>query len=335
MTYTKTTTARSRSALLHSGRTPGRASELASGRSTPEHHDNRHTDGEGSGAHRHGAHRRRRGPAAKCSFCGKAEAGQRSSSPVPGCTSADSASTSATRSSRGTAPTTTTSNDGSFPNRRSPGVLESCNHRPGHRQAAPWPWRFNHYKAQLRAGEGRNHGSQLAKSNILCSCPTGCGETTWPSPQNITVPFAIADATALSRPVTSAGSNILKLIRAADYDVSAPRPASSTSTGRQDRPQSENRRHRERLRRGRSASIAEDPRAAGIGAAAGRPQAPRRGSSGSTRPMCCSSSAVRSRASTRSSPTAHRQTRGLGLVPGDKAEIICPGPQPPKVLPGV
>jgi ATP-dependent protease HslVU (ClpYQ) ATPase subunit len=49
----------------------------------------------------------------------------------------------------------------------------------------------------------------------------------------LNVPFAIADATAL----TEAGyvgedveNILLKLIQAADYDVQRPRPASSTST---------------------------------------------------------------------------------------------------------
>jgi ATP-dependent Clp protease ATP-binding subunit ClpX len=86
---------------------------------------------------------------------------------------------------------------------------------------------YNHYK-RIQAGEkGRNDGSdgvELAKSNILMLGPTGCGKTYLAQTlaKLLNVPFAIADATAL----TEAGyvgedveNILLKLIQAADYDV--------------------------------------------------------------------------------------------------------------------
>src|ERR671929_1771 len=65
---------------------------------------------------------------------------------------------------------------------------------------------------------------ELAKSNILMLGPTGCGKTYLAQTlaKMLNVPFAIADATAL----TEAGyvgedveNILLKLIQAADYDV--------------------------------------------------------------------------------------------------------------------
>ena len=85
---------------------------------------------------------------------------------------------------------------------------------------------YNHYK-RIRAGEGpRPEGEdvELAKSNILLIGPTGCGKTYLAQTlaKMLNVPFAIADATAL----TEAGyvgedveNILLKLIQAADYDV--------------------------------------------------------------------------------------------------------------------
>lgn len=82
---------------------------------------------------------------------------------------------------------------------------------------------YNHYK-RIRRGEEKGRGVELAKSNILMLGPTGCGKTYLA--QNLAkmldVPFAIADATAL----TEAGyvgedveNILLKLIQAADYDI--------------------------------------------------------------------------------------------------------------------
>ncbi|CAM3610745.1 ATP-dependent Clp protease ATP-binding subunit ClpX [Tsukamurella ocularis] len=85
---------------------------------------------------------------------------------------------------------------------------------------------YNHYK-RIQAGErkdARGEGVELAKSNILMLGPTGCGKTYLAQTlaKMLNVPFAIADATAL----TEAGyvgedveNILLKLIQAADYDV--------------------------------------------------------------------------------------------------------------------
>ncbi|WP_019203637.1 ATP-dependent Clp protease ATP-binding subunit ClpX [Tsukamurella sp. 1534] len=85
---------------------------------------------------------------------------------------------------------------------------------------------YNHYK-RIQAGErkdARGESVELAKSNILMLGPTGCGKTYLAQTlaKMLNVPFAIADATAL----TEAGyvgedveNILLKLIQAADYDV--------------------------------------------------------------------------------------------------------------------
>ena len=86
---------------------------------------------------------------------------------------------------------------------------------------------YNHYKRiqyQQNAGIGRRDDVELQKSNILMLGPTGCGKTHLAETlaRMLNVPFAIADATAL----TEAGyvgedveNILLKLIQAADYDV--------------------------------------------------------------------------------------------------------------------
>ncbi len=82
---------------------------------------------------------------------------------------------------------------------------------------------YNHYKrVQFRATHGED--VELSKSNILLLGPTGCGKTLLAQTlaRMLNVPFAIADATAL----TEAGyvgedveNILLKLIQAADFDV--------------------------------------------------------------------------------------------------------------------
>ncbi|WP_277676079.1 ATP-dependent Clp protease ATP-binding subunit ClpX [Saccharopolyspora rectivirgula] len=86
---------------------------------------------------------------------------------------------------------------------------------------------YNHYKRIQAVERGQNRGEEpveLAKSNILMLGPTGCGKTYLAQTlaKMLNVPFAIADATAL----TEAGyvgedveNILLKLIQAADYDV--------------------------------------------------------------------------------------------------------------------
>ena len=85
---------------------------------------------------------------------------------------------------------------------------------------------YNHYK-RVQAGvngKTREENVELAKSNILLLGPTGSGKTLLAQTlaRMLNVPFAIADATAL----TEAGyvgedveNILLKLIQAADYDV--------------------------------------------------------------------------------------------------------------------
>ncbi|MBV9314670.1 MAG: ATP-dependent Clp protease ATP-binding subunit ClpX [Pseudonocardia sp.] len=86
---------------------------------------------------------------------------------------------------------------------------------------------YNHYKRIQAGDKARNDGGEgveLTKSNILMLGPTGCGKTYLAQTlaKLLNVPFAIADATAL----TEAGyvgedveNILLKLIQAADYDV--------------------------------------------------------------------------------------------------------------------
>ncbi|RZQ60450.1 ATP-dependent Clp protease ATP-binding subunit ClpX [Amycolatopsis suaedae] len=88
---------------------------------------------------------------------------------------------------------------------------------------------YNHYKriqADDKTGpkDSKDEPVELAKSNILMLGPTGCGKTYLAQTlaKLLNVPFAIADATAL----TEAGyvgedveNILLKLIQAADYDV--------------------------------------------------------------------------------------------------------------------
>ena len=82
---------------------------------------------------------------------------------------------------------------------------------------------YNHYK-RVRAGQRPKDDVELSKSNILLIGPTGSGKTLLAQTlaRRLNVPFAIADATAL----TEAGyvgedveNILLKLIQAADFDI--------------------------------------------------------------------------------------------------------------------
>jgi ATP-dependent Clp protease ATP-binding subunit ClpX len=86
---------------------------------------------------------------------------------------------------------------------------------------------YNHYRRiqyQQNTGVVRRDDVELQKSNILLLGPTGCGKTHLAQTlaRLLNVPFAVADATAL----TEAGyvgedveNILLKLIQAADFDV--------------------------------------------------------------------------------------------------------------------
>ena len=83
---------------------------------------------------------------------------------------------------------------------------------------------YNHYKRVQSGQSNRDDSVELSKSNILILGPTGCGKTLLAQTlaRMLNVPFAIADATAL----TEAGyvgedveNILLKLIQAADFDV--------------------------------------------------------------------------------------------------------------------
>ncbi len=82
---------------------------------------------------------------------------------------------------------------------------------------------YNHYK-RIQVGSTGSDEVELSKSNILLIGPTGCGKTLMAQTlaRMLDVPFAIADATAL----TEAGyvgedveNILLKLIQAADQDI--------------------------------------------------------------------------------------------------------------------
>jgi ATP-dependent Clp protease ATP-binding subunit ClpX len=82
---------------------------------------------------------------------------------------------------------------------------------------------YNHYK-RVQMMQAEDQDLELQKSNILLLGPTGCGKTLLAQTlaKILNVPFAIADATAL----TEAGyvgedveNILLKLIQAADFDV--------------------------------------------------------------------------------------------------------------------
>ena len=82
---------------------------------------------------------------------------------------------------------------------------------------------YNHYK-RIQTGPLHEDDVEVAKSNVLLLGPTGCGKTFLAQTlaRMLNVPFAIADATAL----TEAGyvgedveNIVLRLLQNADYDV--------------------------------------------------------------------------------------------------------------------
>ena len=104
-------------------------------------------------------------------------------------------------------------------------VLQRVRGRPGGRQARALGRRLQPLQARPDGpATARTAEIELQKSNIMLLGPTGCGKTLLAQTlaRILNVPFAIADATAL----TEAGyvgedveNILLKLIQAADYDV--------------------------------------------------------------------------------------------------------------------
>jgi ATP-dependent Clp protease ATP-binding subunit ClpX len=83
---------------------------------------------------------------------------------------------------------------------------------------------YNHYKRQEYKANAGENGIELAKSNIMLIGPTGCGKTLLAETlaRSLDVPFAMADATAL----TEAGyvgedveSVIERLLNTCDWNV--------------------------------------------------------------------------------------------------------------------
>ena len=83
---------------------------------------------------------------------------------------------------------------------------------------------YNHYKRVALGLSAEDDEVELAKSNILLLGPTGCGKTLLAQTlaRILDVPFAIADATALTEAgyvVEDVENILLKLITAADNDI--------------------------------------------------------------------------------------------------------------------
>src|SRR3546814_16370219 len=82
---------------------------------------------------------------------------------------------------------------------------------------------YNHCQ-RVQCGANARDDGELAKSNIMLLGPTGCGKTFLAQTlaRMLNVPFAIADATALTE-AGSVGEDVetilLNLIQAAAYDV--------------------------------------------------------------------------------------------------------------------
>ena len=140
---------------------------------------------------------------------------------------------------------------------------------------------YNHYK-RVQMMQSDESDIELQKSNILLLGPTGCGKTLLAQTlaRILNVPFAIADATALTE-AGYVGEDVENILFEADPGGRLRRQEGRDRDhlhrrGRQDRAQGRQPvDHARRLRRGRAAGAPEDPRGhAGVGAAAGRAQAP-------------------------------------------------------------
>jgi ATP-dependent Clp protease ATP-binding subunit ClpX len=168
----------------------------------------------------------------KCSFCGKSQKQVKKLIAGPACTSATSASSCATRSSRRSSARRAPGPLGAPEAARDLRVPRRVRRRPGRDEegARPSPSTTT-TSASVPARPTREarraadeDDVELSKSNILLLGPTGSGKTLLAQTlaRMLNVPFAIADATAL----TEAGyvgedveNILLKLIQAADFDV--------------------------------------------------------------------------------------------------------------------
>ena len=140
---------------------------------------------------------------------------------------------------------------------------------------------YNHYKRIQIARSDEDAEVELQKSNILLLGPTGCGKTLLAQTlaKILNVPFAIADATALTE-AGYVGEDVENILLEADPGRRLRRQEGRDRDhlhrrGRQDRAQGRQPvDHARRVGRGRPAGAPEDPRGnARLGAAAGRAQA--------------------------------------------------------------
>ena len=147
---------------------------------------------------------------------------------------------------------------------------------------------YNHYKRvqacvrPISDSHAKDDQVELAKTNILLIGPTGCGKTYLAQTlaRMLNVPFAIADATALTE-AGYVGEDVENILLEADPGRRLRRQEGRDRDhlhrrDRQGRPQGrEPVDHPRRVGRGRAAGAVEDPRGHhGLGPAAGWPQAP-------------------------------------------------------------
>ena len=257
-------------------------------------------------------------PRSSAASARRARSRSRSSSRARASTSATSASTCATTSSPTSSATVPSSSSTSSRSpARSPRSSTTSSSARTEAKKILSVAVYNHYK-RIQAGPLHDDDVEVAKSNILLLGPTGCGKTLLAQTlaRMLNVPFAIADATAL----TEAGyvgedveNILLKLLPAADFDVKRAETRHHLHRrDRQDRAQ-EPRTRRSRATSRARASSRRCSRSSRAPSPACRPRAGAstrtRSSSRSTRRTSCSSAAARSPGSRRSSSAASARSR--------------------------